>query len=217
MSPTSTDSEPSGSARRSAKTGGRRSVVSNARIVLACVAVLTVMTGAAFAAVPLYRAFCQSTGFSGAVPHAQHRSGVVLDQRLTIRFDTNVRGLPWTFAPEQTHQSVRIGDTGLAFFDVTNTSDQPITGRAAYNVTPLQAGAYFRKLQCFCFNDQTIAAHTTMRFPVVYFVMPGFAADPDTKAFTDVTLSYTFYPVPKSSVAAPGPAQGAGSTAAAKL
>jgi cytochrome c oxidase assembly protein subunit 11 len=177
-------------------TDGRPRGRANARVALICVAVFAVMTAAAFVAVPLYRAFCQSTGFSGVVPRARRNASVVLNQRLTIRFDTNVRGLPWVFRPEQTHQSVRIGDTGLAFFTVTNTADHPITGRAAYNVTPLQAGAYFRKLQCFCFNDQTIPAHTTARFPVVYFVMPGFASDPDTKAFTDVTLSYTFYPVP---------------------
>ena len=187
MSPIPTDSE-----------AERRRAKGNARIALACVAVLAVMTGAAFAAVPLYRAFCQSTGFSGNVPRAEARSGVVLSRRLTVAFDTNVRDLPWSFTPEQTSQSVRIGDTGLAFFDVTNNSDQPITGRASYNVTPLQAGAYFRKLKCFCFNDQTIPAHTKVRFPVVYFVMPGFADDPDTKAFTDVTLSYTFFPVPKT-------------------
>jgi len=207
MSPTPTDSE----ARQ------RVRVRSNGHIALACVAVLTVMTGAAFAAVPLYRAFCQSTGFSGNVPRAKANTSQVLSQRVTVHFDTNVRDLPWTFAPEQTQQSVRIGDTGLAFFTVTNTADHPIIGRAAYNVLPLQAGAYFRKLQCFCFNDQTIPAHTTERFPVVYFVMPGFAADPDTKAFTDVTLSYTFYPVPKSPGVAAQPASGVGAGPGAKL
>jgi len=186
MSPIPTDSE----------TADARRKRGNSRIALICVAVFAVMTAAAFAAVPLYRAFCQQTGYSGTVRRAEARPGVILAQRLTVNFDTNVRDLPWIFAPEQTRQSVRIGDTGLAFFDVTNRSDKPITGRAAYNVVPLQAGAYFRKLQCFCFNDQTIAAHTTVRFPVVYFVAPGFASDPDTKAFTDVTLSYTFYPVP---------------------
>jgi cytochrome c oxidase assembly protein subunit 11 len=196
MSPIPTDSDPDGAAARRAKANGR--------IALICVAVLAVMTGAAFAAVPLYRAFCQQTGFSGTVRRAEVRPGVILTRRLTVNFDTNVRDLPWAFSPEQTRQSVRIGDTGLAFFDVTNRSDHPITGRAAYNVVPLQAGAYFRKLQCFCFNDQTIPAHATMRFPVVYFVAPGFTTDPDTKAFTDVTLSYTFYPVPPAAKAKAG-------------
>jgi cytochrome c oxidase assembly protein subunit 11 len=168
----------------------------NARVVLACVVVLIAMTGAAFAAVPLYRIFCQSTGFGGAIPRASRAPGVILDRKLTVGFDTNVRGLPWTFAPVQPNQTLNLGETGLAFFTVTNNADTPLTGRAVYNVTPDQAGAYFRKLQCFCFNDQTIPAHTTMRFPVVYFVDPKFASDPDTKDYTDVTLSYTFFPAP---------------------
>ena len=167
----------------------------NAPIVLACVVLFAAMTGAAFAAVPLYRIFCQTTGFGGAVPRASRAPGLVLDQKLTVGFDTNVRGLPWTFKPVQPNQTLKIGETGLAFFTVTNNADTPLTGHAAYNVSPDQAGAYFRKLQCFCFTDQTIAAHTTMKFPVVYFVDPKFASDPDTKDFTNVTLSYTFFPV----------------------
>jgi cytochrome c oxidase assembly protein subunit 11 len=186
----------------------------NTRVVLACVVVLVAMTGAAFAAVPLYRIFCQSTGFGGAVPRAARAPGVVLDRKLTVGFDTNVRGLPWTFQPAQPSQTLNIGETGLAFFTVTNNSDTPLTGRAAYNVTPDQAGAYFRKLQCFCFNDQTIAAHTTMRFPVVYFVDPKFVSDPDTKDFTNVTLSYTFFPVAPSVAKT---AQGLGGQAGARL
>jgi cytochrome c oxidase assembly protein subunit 11 len=179
------------SSTRASDPGRRR----NAQVALACVVVLVAMTGAAFAAVPLYRMFCQSTGFGGAVPRASKAPGVVLDRKLTVGFDTNVRGLPWTFNPVQTSQTLNIGETGLAFFTVTNNADNPLTGRAAYNVSPDQAGAYFRKLQCFCFNDQTIAAHTTMRFPVIYFVDPKFATDVDTKDFTNVTLSYTFFPV----------------------
>ena len=167
------------------------------RIVIACVAAFAVMTGAAFAAVPLYRAFCQATGFAGAVPRAQHAPTTVLSQRVTVSFDTNVRTLPWDFQAVQPRQTLRVGETGLAFFTVTNHADQALTGRAAYNVSPDQAGAYMRKLQCFCFNDQTIPAHATVKFPVLYFVDPGFAADPDTKGFSDIVLSYTFFPAPK--------------------
>lgn len=157
------------------------------------------MTGAAFAAVPLYRLFCQTTGFAGTVSRvARAPDGAPLSRTLKIGFDTNVRGLPWIFKPEQTSQTLQIGATGLAFFTVTNTADHPLTGRAAYNVVPLQAGAYFHKLQCFCFSDQTIPAHATIRFPVVYFVDRKFASDPDTDTFTDVTLSYTFFPVRSS-------------------
>lgn len=168
----------------------------NVRVALICIGVFALMTGAAFAAVPLYRIFCQTTGFAGAIPRASRAPGQVLDQKVTVGFDTNVRDLPWTFKPEQTSQTINIGATGLAFFTVTNNSDKPLTGRAAYNVAPDQAGYYFRKLQCFCFSDQTIPAHTTMRFPVVYFVEPKFASDPDTKDFTNITLSYTFFPAP---------------------
>lgn len=167
----------------------------NSRLALICLAIFATMVGVAFAAVPLYRAFCQSTGFNGTVSRASRApTGAPLAQTVRVTFDTNVRGLPWIFKPEQAGQSLRIGATGLAFFTVANTSDQPLTGRAVYNVTPEQAGAYFHKLQCFCFSNQTIPAHATMRFPVVYFIDPQFASDPDTKGFSDVTLSYTFYP-----------------------
>jgi cytochrome c oxidase assembly protein subunit 11 len=168
----------------------------NTRVALICVAVFVAMTGAAFAAVPLYRAFCQSTGFAGTVRRAQAAPSTVLAQKITVSFDTNVRDLPWSFTPDQTSQTLHVGETGLAFFTVTNHGDKPLTGRAGYNVSPDQVGGYFRKLQCFCFSDQTIPAHATMRFPVVYFVDPGFASDPDTKGYQNVTLSYTFFPAP---------------------
>jgi cytochrome c oxidase assembly protein subunit 11 len=176
----------------------------NARIVLACTCVLVVMTGAAFAAVPLYRAFCQATGFAGYVPRAKAAPTRVLAQTVTVSFDTNVRGLPWAFAPLQANQTLHVGETGLAFFTVTNPSDRPLTGRASYNVTPNVAGAYVRKLQCFCFNAQTIPAHTTVKFPVLYFIDPGFASDPDTKGYSNLVLSYTFFPAPKSAPALGG-------------
>lgn len=174
----------------------------NARLGLACGALFFFMVGAAFAAVPLYKAFCQATGFGGAVRQAAVAPGKVLDREIKIRFDTNVRDVPWTFETEQTTQTVRIGDTGLAFFKVTNTSDQPVTGRAAYNVLPEQAGAYFQKLECFCFTEQTLKAGETREFPVVYFVDPRFADDFETKGAGEITLSYTFFPVENSPVAA---------------
>jgi len=177
----------------SERAAGRR----NARVVVACLVVLVVMTGAAFAAVPLYRAFCQATGFGGAIPRANAAPGGELAQQVTVSFDTNVRGLPWSFQPLQRDQTLHVGETGLAFFSVTNNADRPLTGRAAYNVAPGQAGAYVRKLQCFCFSDQTIPAHTTVKFPVLYFVDPQFAADPDTKGYTNLVISYTFFPAPK--------------------
>lgn len=152
------------------------------------------MVGASFAAVPLYKAFCQLTGFDGVVRKAERAPDTVLDKQLVIRFDTNVRELPWTFTAEQTRQSVRIGETGLAYFKVTNNGDTPMTGRALYNVVPESAGAYFQKLECFCFSDQTIGPGKTIEFPVVYFVDPKYAEDFETKGKPEVTLSYTFFP-----------------------
>lgn len=163
-------------------------------IALVCGVVFAGMVGAAFAAVPVYRAFCQVTGFGGTVRKAEAKPGEVLGRKITVSFDANVRGLPWTFAPEQTAQTMRIGETKLAFFKVTNNADHPITARALYNVAPDQAGTYFRKLQCFCFSDQTVGAHQTVEMPVLYFVDPKFATDINTKNTTDVTLSYTFFP-----------------------
>ena len=162
------------------------------------------MVGAAYAAVPLYRAFCQLTGFDGATRRAEAASATVLDKTVVVRFDANVSGLPWTFTAEQTAQNVKIGETKLAFFKVTNHSDKPVTARAVYNVVPEQAGAYFQKLQCFCFDNQTIAAGATVEMPVLYFIDPKYADDINTKGKPEVTLSYTFFPTTsKEAQAAP--------------
>lgn len=166
----------------------------NRRVALICTGVFAAMVGAAFASVPIYRAFCQLTGFDGTVRRASAAPTTVLDRTLTIRFDANTRNLPWDFTAEQTSQEVRIGETAMAFFKVTNHGDKPITGRAIYNVVPEQAGPYFQKLQCFCFSDQTIKPGETIEFPVVYFVDPEFVTDIDTKGKTEVTLSYTYFP-----------------------
>lgn len=163
-------------------------------VALICGGVVVLMTGAAFAAVPLYRLFCQVTGFDGTVMRAEKAPDTVLDQTVLIRFDTNVRGLPMTFRAEQTTQRVRIGDTGMAYFDVTNTSDQPIHATASYNVVPERAGPYFQKLQCFCFEGQTIQPGETKAFPVQYFVAPEIATDREARGVREITLSYTFYP-----------------------
>ena len=159
-----------------------------------CVVAFFGMVGAAYAAVPIYRAFCQLTGFDGATRRAEAASTTVLDKTLTIRFDANVRNLPWTFEALQTSQDVKIGETKLAFFRVTNNSDKPVTGRAVFNVVPEQAGPHFQKLQCFCFDDQTIGPRQTVEMPVLYFVDPQYATDFETKGKKEVTLSYTFYP-----------------------
>ncbi|MFZ5671224.1 MAG: cytochrome c oxidase assembly protein [Pseudomonadota bacterium] len=166
----------------------------NARVAIVCAAVFAGMVGAAYASVPLYRAFCQLTGFDGTVRKADKAPDRILERKLTIRFDANVRDLPWTFTPDQVKQDVRIGDTGLAFYRVTNNGKTPLTGRASYNVIPESAGLYFQKLECFCFTDQTIQPGQTVEFPVVYFVDPKFAEDFETRGAREVTLSYTFFP-----------------------
>jgi cytochrome c oxidase assembly protein subunit 11 len=166
----------------------------NARVALICAAVFAGMVGAAYASVPLYRAFCQITGFDGTVRKADAAPDKVLARTVTVRFDANVRQMPWDFRPDQVSQEIRIGDTGLAFYKVTNNGKTPITGTATYNVVPEQAGPYFQKLECFCFTNQTVQPGQTMEFPVVYFVDPAYADDPGTKGKGEITLSYTFFP-----------------------
>jgi len=182
----------------------------NRRVAVICAATFVAMVGAAYAAVPLYKAFCQVTGFDGTVRRAQAAPDTVLARKLLIRFDTNVRDLPWTFTAKQSSQTLRIGETGLAFFTVTNNSDKPLTGQATYGVIPESVGPYFQKLQCFCFSEQTIGAGKTVEFPVVYFVDPKFADDFESQGKQEVTLSYTFYPTTKTTkttkVAANAPA-----------
>ncbi len=191
----------------------------NTRVALICAAVFAGMVGAAYASVPLYRAFCQITGFGGTVSKAEVAPTRVLDQKVTVRFDANVRGMPWDFKPSQVSQEVRIGDTGLAFYKVTNHGDRPVTGQASYNVVPETAGAYFQKLECFCFTDQTIQPGATVEFPVVYFVAPEYAEDSETKGKTEITLSYTFFPVEADAAKeqAANAASGLGGTAKGRL
>ena len=167
----------------------------NTRLAVICGVVFFGMVGAAFAAVPLYRMFCQATGFDGTVSKADKQAGAILDKTISVRFDANVRDMPWTFTAEEVSQTARLGETKMAYFKVVNTGKTAITGRAAYNVVPEAAGAYFRKLECFCFREQTLQPGETMEFPVVYFVEPDYATDPETKGKSEVTLSYTFFQV----------------------
>ena len=164
------------------------------RVALLCGAIAVLMMGAAFAAVPLYQMFCKVTGFDGTTLRAVKAPEKSLDQMVTVHFDTNVRNLPMTFVPEQTTQRVRIGETGMAYFKVKNTSDAPIHATAAYNVVPDKAGPYFQKLQCFCFEGQVIAPGAEVVFPIQYFVAPEMATDREGRGIKEITLSYTFYP-----------------------
>ena len=155
------------------------------------------MTGLGFASVPLYRMFCEATGFGGTTMRTDG-TGVraVAGQTIEVRFDANhVPTLPWTFEPEKPEQVVTIGEKNMAFFTATNHARYPVTGRATYNVTPTQAGGYFAKVQCFCFTEQTLQPGQSVRMPVIFYVDPAIAKDVDTKAIQAITLSYTFYPI----------------------
>ena len=152
------------------------------------------MTGLAWASVPLYRLFCQATGLNGTTGRGDRAPGAV-DRQMTIAFDTNVSpNLPWRFAPEARSDTVAIGARDMAFFTATNTSDHPITGTATFNVQPAQAGKYFKKIQCFCFTQQTLKPGETARMPVIFYVDPAILADRDNDDVQTITLSYTFYP-----------------------
>ena len=174
----------------------------NRKVALICAAGFFGMVGAAYASVPLYRAFCQLTGFDGTVRRATAAPTTTSDAVVTVRFDANTRELPWDFRAEQVSQDVKLGETKLAFFKVVNSSDKPVTARATFNVVPEQAGPYFRKLQCFCFTDQTIGPRQSVDMPVLYFIDPKYAEDFETRGKKEVTLSYTFFP---ATDAAPAP------------
>ena len=161
-----------------------------------CAALVVAMVGAAYAAVPLYRLFCQVTGFDGTPRIAAKAPDTVLEKTITVRFDANVApGLPWRFEPVQTTMTVRIGENALAFYRAVNTSDRPVTGTATYNILPEVAAAYFSKIQCFCFTEQVLEPGKTMEFPVSFFIDPLIVGDKDARHVTHVTVSYTFHPL----------------------
>ncbi|MDF7776684.1 cytochrome c oxidase assembly protein [Sphingomonas sp. AOB5] len=153
------------------------------------------MGGLGFASVPLYRMFCEATGFGGATMRGTEAPGAI-GQTVRVAFDANTsQKLPWIFKPEQRVSTIQIGGRDIAFYTAKNLSDKPVTGTATFNVTPTQAGKYFTKIQCFCFTQQTLAPGEEMRMPVIYYVDPKIVDDPDTKDVREITLSYTFYPV----------------------
>lgn len=169
----------------------------NARVGLIALAIAIGMLGVGYAAVPLYRMFCQVTGFGGTTMRSETgvAPGAVVGKLINVRFDANVSpALPWRFGPEKRVERVAIGAREMAFFTATNLSDHPITGTATFNVTPELAGAYFTKIQCFCFTSQTLKPGETVRMPVIYYVDPAILKDKDAGKFNEITLSYTFFP-----------------------
>ena len=152
------------------------------------------MTGLAFASVPLYRIFCQVTGFGGATVRAAEAPGAA-DGQIGMRFDANIHpALPWRFEPAG-RERVRLGERTIVHYTATNLTSRPTTGRAIFNVTPVQAGGYFNKIECFCFTEQTLKPGESVRMPVVFFVDPSVRGNEATKSIDEITLSYTFYPV----------------------
>ena len=155
------------------------------------------MLGLGFASAPLYRIFCQVTGFGGTTmkaTEAEAASIKVSNKIISVRFDANVdRQLPWQFKMEQTTQDLRIGARKMAYYSAKNLSNEPITGIASFNVEPELAGKYFHKIQCFCFNEQTLQPGQSINMPVIYYVDPKILDDPETKDIEQITLSYTFH------------------------
>ncbi len=167
----------------------------NNRVAMGAFALVVTMLGLSYAAVPFYKAFCKATGFGGTTQQADAAPAQATDQMISIRFDANTSGaLAWDFHPRQTEMKIKIGEQALAFFDAKNVSDKVLTGSAVFNVTPPAAGAYFNKIQCFCFTKQTLNAGESKEFPVSYFVDPAILDDADAKGIHEITLSYTFYP-----------------------
>ena len=170
------------------------------RTALLAVLLVCGMTGLSFAAVPLYRIFCQVTGFDGTPRRAENGEAQaatvrpVAGKTISIRFDANVaRDLPWRFRPLQVTDTVTIGGRDMAIYTARNNSHRPVTGTATFNVEPSQAGKYFTKIQCFCFTEQTLQPGQEVRMPVLYYVDPAILSDPDTQGLEQITLSYTFH------------------------
>ncbi|MFW8595001.1 cytochrome c oxidase assembly protein [Cribrihabitans neustonicus] len=156
--------------------------------------VVVLMGGLAWASVPLYDWFCRVTGFGGVTGVAEQGSDTILEQTIKIRFDASKeRGMPWEFKPVQREMEVRIGETGLAFYEAYNPTDRVVAGTASYNVTPYQAGGFFEKIACFCFGEQVLQPGERVQMPVTFFVDPEIVDDRDAKYVHTITLSYTFY------------------------
>jgi cytochrome c oxidase assembly protein subunit 11 len=197
---------------RNAKADGSR--LRDILVAASCGVFVAAMVGAAYAAVPFYNWFCRTTGFGGTTQVAVAAPSHALERRITVRFDANVSGgLPWLFEPEVTSVDVKIGEVVTVNYRVTNQSARETAGQASYNVSPLTVGAYFSKINCFCFTDQYFKPGETRDMPVVFFVDPQLVQDAEQGDLTTITLSYTMYPVrlpvpPRAQSAVPaGPAR----------
>lgn len=166
----------------------------NRRTVIKLASLGLFMLGLSFASVPLYDLFCRVTGYGGTVTQAEQGADVILDKVVTVRFDASKdRDMPWNFKPMQTEMKIRVGETGLAFYEASNPTDRAVAGTASFNVAPFSAGGYFSKIECFCFTEQVLAPGQTVQMPVTFFVDPEMMEDDEASLIHTITLSYTFH------------------------
>ncbi|WP_170366652.1 cytochrome c oxidase assembly protein [Ruegeria arenilitoris] len=166
------------------------------KTVVQTVGLVVLMGSLAWAAVPFYDWFCRVTGFGGTTGVAEATPDDILDRVVTVRFDASkAKDMPWEFKPVEREMKVRIGETGLAFYEAYNPTDKPVAGQASYNVTPYSAGGYFQKIACFCFEEQVLEPGERVEMPVTFFVDPEMVEDPEAQYVHTITLSYTFYEI----------------------
>lgn len=189
-------------------------MTARARTLSALVGVVLTMGGLAWASVPLYDWFCRVTGYGGATGVAEAGADEVLEETIKVRFDASLAaGMPWEFRPVEREVELPIGATGLAFYEATNPTDRVVAGTASYNVTPFDAGGFFQKIDCFCFQEQVLMPGETVKMPVSFYVDPAIVDDRDAKFVRQITLSYTFYEIegyeapPEDSAGRADPAQ----------
>lgn len=167
---------------------------SNRKTALVLSAVVVGMLGMAYAAVPLYQLFCQVTGFGGTTQVAEAADRPILERVIKVRFSASThRDMPWEFSPVQTMQKTRVGEQMMAYYEAENPTDKTVIGTATFNVTPHKAGAYFSKIECFCFTEQTLAPGEGAKMPVTYFIDPAIMNDPGLDDVKEIVLSYTFF------------------------
>jgi cytochrome c oxidase assembly protein subunit 11 len=166
----------------------------NTRIAIVLAAVCGVMVGASFAAVPFYSWFCRVTGYGGTPSVAAGDAAEIVDREVTVRFDANTApDMPWEFRPKQQTMTLRLGETGLAFYEAYNPTDEAVAGQAGYNVVPYEVGSHFDKIACFCFELQVLQPHERVDMPVSFYVDPAMLDDIESRGIREITLSYTMF------------------------
>lgn len=169
---------------------------SDNRVAFRLVGLVAVMLSLSFAAIPLYDWFCRVTGYGGTPLEAEAGSELILDKTIKVRFDANTeRGMPWEFKPVVREVELKIGETGLAFYEAYNPTDRPVAGSASFNVTPYSTGEYFIKIDCFCFEEQILEPGQRVDMPVTYYVDPEIVNAAEASYVKTITLSYTFYEI----------------------